>query len=544
MKNKADIIFYDGSVITVNNRNEICSSIAVKDNKILDVGTDDYIREYESDKTKTFYLDGRTVVPGFIDAHMHFTEICMIESGIIIPIRHVKSIDEIKEIIYEEVKRKKPGEWILLTGYDHNKLKEKRHPTIRELDEAAPDNPLQCQRICNHMSVFNSAALKKAGIDKNTEFKRPDEVDIDEYGNLTGLFKSASQYMITDDVSISGEIYEKSFSIGERLMHKNGITSIHDMGAGMSNTGRNIMQDEILSGKLKLRAYMTFCSLASRDKGLKALDNMVELGPHTGIGNEWYKMGPVKLLLDGSTSGPSSYMKAPYSHDKKLKGIQNFKSQKELNDALFKAYKEGFQITAHAVGDGAVEQIVTAYEFIREKSDAKEFSGRRMRIEHSGFTNEDLIERMKNLSVVVISNPAFITINGSDYIRYYGERTEKMFAHRSYQNSGIREGFGSDCPVSYPNPMHGIYGAVMRKDIKRGDVCGQSQKIDILDAVRCYTYNNAYASFEENIKGSLEKGKLADIAVLSDNILNCDKEHIKDIEIDMTMIDGKFVYLK
>lgn len=196
-------------------------------------------------------------------------------------------------------------------------------------------------------------------------------------------------------------------------------------------------------------------------------------------------------------------------------------------------------MTAHAVGDMAVEQAVNAIEYTLAKVPKKDH---RHRIEHCGLTDETLIKRIKDLGIVPISNPGFITVNGSDYNRYYGDRTDYMFAAESYKKNGIITAFGSDCSVINENPMLGIYGAVTRKDAATGEICGGCQKISVLDAIRCYTYNGAYASFEEDIKGSIEEGKLADIAVLSEDILACEPEHIKDIKVDMTLIDGNILY--
>ena len=250
-------------------------------------------------------------------------------------------------------------------------------------------------------------------------------------------------------------------------------------------------------------------------------------------------MGPIKFMLDGSTSGPSCYTKEPYCHDPSLKGIQSWKDQEELNAYVLKAHQAGFQICAHAVGDAAVDQLVTAYEYALEH-EPKE--NHRFRIEHCGITSPELIERIKKIDAVVVSNPSFLTINGADYNTIYGDRTERFFASKTYEENGIVEGFGSDYPVSMTNPLHAIYGAVTRKDIAANTVCGGSQKISVINAIRCHTYNNAYASFNEKSVGSLEVGKLADIVVLSANILDCPVEEIKDITIEKTMIDGIVEY--
>jgi hypothetical protein len=243
-------------------------------------------------------------------------------------------------------------------------------------------------------------------------------------------------------------------------------------------------------------------------------------------------------MLDGSSSGPSSATRKPYSHDPDLKGILVW-SQDEVDEEVSKIHEAGYQVTAHAVGDMAVEIMVNAIE-----KAMKQFprDNPRHRIEHCGIIDPELISRIKQLGIVPISNPGFIELNGKDYNRYYGERVNYMFPLKSYLEAGIITAIGSDAPVIHPNPMLGIFGALSRQDGKSGEVVGGMQKISILDAIRMYTYNGAYASFEEKIKGSIEVGKLADLVVLSKDITKTPITRIKDVSVDYTMIDGEIVY--
>lgn len=535
----ADKVLFNGKIITVNKNDDICEAVAVSNNKIIYVGDNNTAKEYIGPDTVSIDLEGRSVTPGFIDAHVHFTELCLQTGGIFIPVGDANSIDEIKQILAEAVKNKKEGQWIYLTGYNHNTLADRRHPTLHDLDEVAPNNPVKCIRLCHHMCVYNSYALRLAGIDDTTVFERPEEIEYDENGKITGLFKEASMDLVAADIILTNEEYKHAFECVNNLFAPYGITGVHDPGAGMSNTGRNMLQEALKRREVKMRVYAMYCSIDSREKGFAAINRLAEFGPHTGIGDEWFKMGPIKLLLDGSTSAPSCFTKEPYCHNPELKRLYNFPDQDELNETLLRAFREGFQVTSHAVGDAAVEHLIEAYEYISER---EPIENRRFRIEHCGITNKDLIKRMKALNIIPISNPMFITANGKNYNEFFGERTEYMFAHRSYKEEGIIEGFGSDCPASPLNPMFSLYGAVTRKDIGNNEVCGGSQKTDLLSAIRSHTYNNAYASFEEDIKGSIEEGKLADMVVLSEDILSCDPEHIKDIKVDMTMLDGEIIF--
>lgn len=243
-------------------------------------------------------------------------------------------------------------------------------------------------------------------------------------------------------------------------------------------------------------------------------------------------------MLDGSSSGPSCAVIDGYSHDPSDHGLQCWE-QEEADELILEAHKAGFQVTAHAVGDKAVTIMLNAVEKAQKAFPRTDC---RHRIEHCGLTNPELIKRIKDLEIVPISNPSFITINGSDYIRYYGDRVNYMFALKSYLDSGIITAIGSDAPVTNPNPMNSFYNALTRKDMKSKEVVGEGQKISVLDTVRMFTYNGAYVNFEEDKKGSLEPGKLADIAVLSEDILSYDPEKIQDVTVDYTILDGEIVY--
>ncbi|NLK96001.1 MAG: amidohydrolase [Clostridiales bacterium] len=533
----ADIAFINGKVITVNKKDEIKEAVVTSGKKILAVGSNDEVKKYINDKTKIIDLRGRSLCPGFIDSHMHFMMYSLFYKATIdIAYDKAKSIEEIKKLIKEDAAKKKPGEWICLWGYDQNKLLEKRHPTIKDLDEAAPNNPVQCVRCCGHMGVYNSKALEIAGIDDPNKFAKG-EVVVDEEGNITGLLKETPNDILWGYIRHTDDELKEGFRAYGQLMLKTGITSIHDAGTYGGQYIKDL-QDVIEEGSFPVRVYAIIYNVLGKEASKKWIYDYISTGIHTGMGNEHFKIGAAKILLDGSTSGPSCATREPYSHDPNLKGILNWK-QEEINELFLDAQKAGFQLTAHAVGDKAVEQVINALEYVENKYPVK---GSRNRIEHCGLTDEKLIERIKNLNIIPISNPGFFTINGSDYNRYYGDRVNYMFAAKTYKEKGIITAFGSDCSVINENPMLGIYGAVTRKDMFHNEECGPCQKISILDAIRCYTYNGAYASFEEDIKGSIEEGKLADLVVLEENILESEPEHIKDIKVDMTVIDGQILY--
>ncbi|MDD3212961.1 MAG: amidohydrolase [Eubacteriales bacterium] len=533
----ADTIFTNGKVLTVDAADSVAGAVAVRDDRIAYVGDSDTALRYAGPKTEMIDLAGRTLVPGFIDAHMHLA-IYSLFFKVTIDIAGDKapSIEAIRELVRKEVARKKPGEWIFLWGYDQNKLAEKRHPTKADFDDIAPGNPLMCTRACGHMSVANSAALTLAGITDASAFK-PGEVVVDEHGEITGLVKESGNNAIWAITQYNDADVLEGLQKAGKILSSVGITSVHDAGHNGAQF-MHLLQKAAQSGLVHQRIYALIYRTLNKQMSSDYVRSFLEAGITTGIGDEHFKLGAAKVLLDGSTSGPSCATRQPYSHDPDLKGLKNWE-QDELNELMLAAHKAGFQISAHAVGDAVVEEMVNCIEYCLAQSPRRDH---RHRIEHCGISDPELIDRIRKARIVTVTNPAFITLNGSDYNRYYGERCEYFFANRSFLDAGIVSAAGSDCPVVGPNPLFGIYAAVTRKDIAHQTVTGASQRISILDALRLFTYNGAYASFDETQKGSVEPGKLADLAVLSGDLAGCDPEEIKDMKVDLTMIGGEVVY--
>lgn len=536
----ADLIFYNGNVITVDQDDQITDSMAVRGNRIMAVGPYEKVADCGGKDTKFIDLKGRTLMPGFVEAHSHFALTAILENGIVIPTDWKKagSIEELKAIIKKAAAEKGPGKWIITQGYDQNKLQEHRHPTIEDLDEAAPDNPVWCVRADLHMGVCNSMALDKAGISKETMGKfQPGEVDTDDHGNLTGLLKEEGFGYLNSFVEYEDEKLREAFILGDRLFLSMGITSVHDAGTYGAQFIK-VLQDVALKRQIHVRIYEMIYRMLGKYSIREFVYDYIKTGLHTGLGNEYFRLGPAKLLLDGSSSGPSSYTRQPYSHDPDLKGIINW-TQEEVDQFMMDAHRAGFQLTAHAVGDKAVEMMIHAVEKAQKAYPAADC---RPRIEHCALVDEEMLKKIKELGIIPVSNPGLLAFNAKDYNRYYGERVKMMFAHKSYVEHGILFAAGADSPCMDVNPMIGLWGAVARKDMINGVTCGENQKISILDAVRMFTYNGAYASFEEKIKGSLEPGKLADFIILSENLMESETDHIPQIKVDATYLDGQVVY--
>lgn len=532
----ADMIFMNGVVVTVDKENSVCEAVAVKGNKIVYTGDDAGVMMWKGDETKVIDLNGRALLPGFIDSHMHLGMTGQ-NAAVIIDCNSndVTSIAQIQEKIREAAAKTPKGAWIKATGYEQSKLKEGRHPTRDELDEAAPDNPVQLTRCCLHMGVYNTLALKAGGI-TGPEMFAPGEVVIDENGRMTGLLKETACTYMWDKVIYTEEEFMKSFKAANDILLSYGVTSMHD-GSFYGEETIGLYQDACRNGLIKVRMYNLLYHAYGKKKTIEWVNRFISTGIHGGLGDEHFRLGHVKILIDGSTSGPSCATTEPYSHDPDLKGIQLY-TQEEADDIIIKAHNAGFNVSAHAVGDAAVNVILTSIE----RAMAQNPRPCRHRIEHCGIINDELLARIRKAGVVPIPNPGFFNENAEIYVKYYGDRVNHMFPLKSYLDNGIIAALGSDSPVIEADPMIGLYGAMTRSDKCSGVVAGQGQCIGIMNAIRMYTYNGAYASLEEDIKGSIEPGKLADLVVLSENILETPVERIKSVKADMTVIDGEIVY--
>ncbi len=532
----ADMVFRNGVVVTVDEENSICEAAAVKGNRIVYVGDDAGVQMWQGENTKLIDLNGRALLPGFIDSHMHLGMTGQ-NAAVIIDCNSndVTSIKQIQEKIREAAAKTPNGAWIKATGYEQSKLAEGRHPTRDELDEAAPDNPVQLTRCCLHMGVYNTLALEAGGI-TGPEMFAPGEVVVDENGRMTGLLKERACTYMWDKVIYTEEEYMKSFKAANDILLSFGVTSMHD-GSFYGEDTIGLYQEACRSGLIKVRMYNLLYHAYGKEKTIEWVNRFISTGIHGGLGDEHFRLGHVKILIDGSTSGPSCATTEPYSHDPDLKGIQLY-TQEEADDIIIKAHNAGFNVSAHAVGDAAVNVILTSIE----RAMAQNPRPCRHRIEHCGIISEELLARIKKAGIVPIPNPGFFNENAEIYVKYYGSRVNYMFPLKSYLDNGIIAALGSDSPVIAADPMIGLYGAMTRADKCSGTVAGQGQCIGIMDAIRMYTYNGAYASLEEDIKGSIEPGKLADLVVLSENILETPVEKIKSVKADMTVIDGEIVY--
>lgn len=530
---RADWIFVGGPVISVDPSSRVYDGLALKGTRILATGTREQIMALKGPRTEVVELAGRAVTPGLIESHCHMTSYGTNQLGINIKWPNVKSIADIQAKVKEKIKSTPPATWIRGWGYDQTKLAENRHPTRWDLDAISPDHPVLLGRTCGHIAVANSRALAAAGLTDQSPDPIGGKMDRRD-GKLTGVVYETAKGPLVDASAFTREELMEGLRVCSEDWLMNGVTSCHDAGGPL--VFPSVLQEGVETGKVKVRVYLmvTLKTMGHDEQGRV----FARSGVKTGFGNERMRIGPYKVITDGSSSGPTAATRDPYTSNPGDSGMLYF-SQEELDELIEIGHAAGYQVSTHAVGDRGVEMTLNAIEKALKKYPRKNC---RHRIEHCGICPPDLQKRVLELGIIPIAQPVFFHEFGDGYLRNYGpHRVRHMFPAKTFIANGIPVAASSDCPVTFVDPFLGMYSALTRNTMT-GNTCGTEEVVDILSAIRMYTYNGAYASFEENLKGTLEPGKLADVTVMSANLFEVPVEEIKDMKADMTFVGGELVY--
>lgn len=524
----------NGNVLTMDNEKPGAEAVLVVGDRVAEAGSNKGVEKLVTPDTEVIDLEGRTLIPGFIDCHAHPMGFGQSLLNVDCRTPPITTIGEMVEALGRAAAGKSEGEWVMGRGYDDFKLREKRHPTRWDLDEAASDKPVMVTRLCGHVSVVNSMALEMAGITKNTPDPEGGKIDRDESGEPTGVLRGGARDPLRSLIPKPGvEQLRRGINLAAGEFLARGVTSVSDAGVGDPDTVRAYQLARGEDG-MPLRVNLMMSH--------QVLGELMRLGLATGFGDEWLKIGAVKLVFDGSASGRTAAMTEPYVDTPGNTGIL-YMPQEELGRRVLAAHEAGFQVGVHAIGDRAINGVLDAYEAALRRHPKQDH---RLRIEHCGINTPRIVERIKHLGVIPVAQPIFLYGEGESYRAGLGEdRVEWAYPAKSWMDAGIIVAFSSDCPATSGSelisPLLGIYVAVGRKtDAER--VIGPGQRVEAEEAVKAYTLNGAYATFEEDIKGSIKPGKLADFAVLSDDPTKVNAEKIKDIAVEMTIVGGRVVY--
>ena len=532
MSDTADLVFTGGRVHTVNASNDVVPALAVGGGRILLAGSDADVRALVGPPTRVVDLRGRSLLPGFIDAHAHLASLGIAETAIDCKAPGMQSIAALQRAVRERAAAQPAGTWIRGRGYDQSRLAERRHPNRLDWDVVAPGHPVIFTRTCGHIASVNSRALAAAGIDDATPDPPGGRYDRADGRNL-GVAYETAQTPLQACALPSWQEFREALVHASRACLAAGCTSVHDA-AGLVGPAFGPCQELVAKGEIDLRIY----AFTTVNSWKHPLLGVLESGIHTGLGDERLRLGAFKVMTDGSSSGPTAATREPYTSNCQDCGILYWQ-QEELDDLLGRAHRLGFQCTVHAVGDRAIEQTLNA--MARAQREAPR-DGLRHRIEHCGICPADLQARVHGQRIVPIMQPAFFWEFGDGYIRNYGQhRADTMFPARSLVARGVPVAGSSDAPVTRQAPLFGIEQALTRATMD-GQVCGPDERVDLTTAIRMHTINGAFASFDERLKGSLERGKLADLVVLGEDLARVPVTEIRQVPVVMTVSGGRVVY--
>ncbi|MCX7639572.1 MAG: amidohydrolase [Pyrinomonadaceae bacterium] len=525
----ADLVVINAKVRTMDESKSEAQALAVSGNKIIIVGTNEEVKPLVGEKTRVIDAQGKLILPGFNDAHLHFMEGGASLASV--DLRDAASPEEFVRRIKEYAEKLPKGRWILQGNWDHEKWSPSILPTKEMIDPVTPNNPVFIQRLDGHMALANSLALKLAGVDKNTKDVEGGEIVRDAEGNPTGILKDAAMnyvYRVIPEPSFEEklEMAEAATNYAASL----GVTSVQDMSAG---TDVGVYQELLRRGKLKTRIYAV--------SPLPDWERWKRTGIQYAFGNEMLRVGGLKGFADGSLGASTAWFFESYLDRPNYTGLASDEMPK-MYERVKGADKAGLQVMIHAIGDRANDEILKIYEAVEKENGSRD---RRFRIEHAQHLNENLIKRFAKQRVIASMQPFHVIDDGRwAWKRLDEKRLKGTYAFRSLLDSGAILAFGTDWPVALLNPMMTIYAAVPRRTLDDKNPNGwiPEQKITVEETVKAYTLGSAYAEFQENVKGTISVGKLADFVMLSEDIFTINPVDIPKVKVLLTVVDGKIVY--
>ena len=535
---KADLVFKNGVIYTVDENMSQAQAIAVADKKIIAVGTDAEIDEFVGTGTQVVDLEGKTMTPGFIDSHYHFMGVGRREFQL--NLDGTKSLQEFLDKVAAEVVAKSKGEWISGRGWMEEDWPSKRFPTRHDLDKVAPDNPVILGRADGHAVVVNSKALEIAGITKATEDPQGGKILRDQYsGEATGLLIDRAmslvrQYMPSDE---SPEIQREYAKKADEVALAYGLTQVHDMGSSFDTV--DLWKNMYENDELKIRLYV--CIRGPNEHA----ERLLEEGPQIGLYDDKLNVRAIKITADGALGSRGAALLEPYS-DADTKGLLIYQDE-EIYPTIKKALENNIQMVIHAIGDGANRRILDLFEraFNEIPESQRTHMPPRFRIEHAQIVHLDDIPRFKELGVIPSMQPSHAIGDLHFAVRRLGlDRMPEGYAWRQFIDQGSYIPGGSDAPVEEGNPMIEFYAACVRKDTTGFSTDGwhPEYKMTREEALKSLTIWGAKAAFSEDLIGSIEPGKYADLVVLERNLMTEPEERLFDIKVWMTVVGGEVVY--
>jgi predicted amidohydrolase YtcJ len=518
----ADTILDNARVITLDADSTIASAVAVKGDRIVAVGGSELIELYDANEIVD--LQGRTLLPGFIDSHTHIRG----RPKRFIELAGTTSIAQLVRQVRDKAMELGPGEWITGYGWSEDRMEEQRKPLRRDLDAASPDNPVMLTRAGGHSAVANSLALEMVGVDRHTPDPDGGVIERDERGELNGVIRERQDIVgklipRPTDEEVRGSLIaklEEQFSLG--------ITSIVQAKDSIDHYAEWERVYDLHRGKLPRAAVQV---------AWEGPDAMSSFGRRSGDGDEHLRVGPIKIFVDGGFTGPAAYTKAPYRGEDEYRGMLVL-TVGELRTIIREANAAGWQLGIHAIGDAAIE--LTVDELAKALEEHPRDDHRHYLNHFTVMPSAKTMDKMAEYGIGITQQPNFTYTLEGRYVAYLdGDRLRHNNALRTPMNHGIRVALSAD--ILPTGPMVGIYAAVTRKGMS-GEVFGPEEALTVTEALRGYTLGGAYLTFEEDTKGTIEPGKLADLILLDQDILTIDPDRIMEITVDKTWLGGRLVF--
>jgi hypothetical protein len=526
-----DLLLVNGRVRTMDAANPAVSAVAIRMGRVVYAGDDAGARVSAAPGSPVIDLAGRSATPGLNDAHAHPMSVGFALLDLDLSPERNAAIADLQALVREAVAGEPAGTWILGRGYDDARLAEGRHPTRADLDTIAPEHPVVLIRMCHHIGVANSVALRLTGITRDTVDPDDGKFDRDEHGEPTGVLREGALTAVRGVMPEPDETaMMAALEAGGREFLRRGVTSTVEAGI---RDPRELRAYQRLreAERLPVRTYV----MMMLDE---TLDDLVSLGIRTGFGDEWVRIGPAKLYSDGSIGGRTARMHAPYEGEPDNYGLWMMPPA-ELKAKVRRAHDAGFQVGIHAIGDAAIDLVLDAYE---EAQAANPRLDPRHRIEHCSIVDDRILGRIRDLGVIPLPGTSFLRHFRDAYVNNLGEwRIGQAYGMRSFARFGITAAASSDAPVVPVNALAGVQTMVTRRDIL-GRPCNPEEAIPLEDALRAYTVNGAYASFEEGMKGMLLPGMLGDMTVFETDLFAVDPDELATVRVDCTIAGGEVVY--
>src|SRR5215467_4706009 len=529
----ADMVIVHGKVWTVETQHPRAEAVAIHGGRVVAVGSDAEIAKWIGPATKKIDAQGKTVLPGFIDAHVHFSSGGGEISGV--HLRDANTPQEFVRRIAEHAKKLPKGEWMLGGTWDHELWGGTPLPSHDWIDSLTPDTPVFVSRYDGHMAMANALALRLAGVTRETKDPPGGTIVRDKDGNPTGLMKDAAMDLIFRVMPPPSE--ERLLRMIHAAMdeaRRFGVTSVHDISSTEDVRAYQLLASR---GELTLRIYCI--------TPLPQWEGPATAGIRAGFGNEWIHLGALKGFADGSLGSTTALFEQPYNDAPDTSGLPNEMMLPEGNmlKMALGADKAGLQLAVHAIGDKANRIMLDVYTEVAKQNGAR--PERRWRIEHAQHLRPEDFARFAQLGVIASVQPYHAIDDGRWAEKRIGhERAKTTYAFRTFLNHGVRLAFGSDWTVAPLNPMLGLYAAVTRATLDGKNPGGwfPEQKLTLEEAIQAYTMGSAFAEFREKEKGSITPGRLADIVVLDSDLFSVVPEKIKDSAVRFTIVGGKVVY--